>query len=310
MMNPPTVNDLKAQNQQIEGQIEKHQTELEKLQKADPEFYRHLRETEGNLLSFGDRDQFDLGDLGDLDDVVTAMQNDKNKQTRREIEGEVESESEEEEEELDDDDAAKFMEEEDDNKNDSDDDAKDELIPDDPEAMEDDDVAQFMDEDGDEDDEEEDISNEDDVDGMEVDVDDEQRFADEAENETITKMAAQGETEAFGLFAEYTISRVEQMINRVESSTDHKCLGAILSAFSRFVEYMLSAEAEIAQAADKKKKSKSSIMVANNPGFKLLLKWCISQMGEKVKHILKITDRQNHLPRALSTNSLSLFSDF
>eukprot|EP01084_Bolivina_argentea_P013510 25370_1 len=85
-LEPPNESQLTAQNSQIKNQIKEHQSALESLKSADPDFYQHLQEMEGNLLSFGDRDEFNLGDLGDIDSVVDTIQTQQMKQNMNEME--------------------------------------------------------------------------------------------------------------------------------------------------------------------------------------------------------------------------------
>eukprot|EP01084_Bolivina_argentea_P123172 218292_1 len=78
-MKQPKASQLINDNENITKKIEQHQSALENLKNADPEFYKHLTEMDDNILSFGDNNQFNLGDLNsnDIDNTITLMQKDK-----------------------------------------------------------------------------------------------------------------------------------------------------------------------------------------------------------------------------------------
>ena len=65
-MEPPIASSLEEQNSALSASIRVHQSTLESLKEADPDFCQHLAQMDENML--------DLGALDDVDDAVSQIQ--------------------------------------------------------------------------------------------------------------------------------------------------------------------------------------------------------------------------------------------
>jgi len=84
---PMSAERIVRENERLKSEISHHQNALQSLKDADPEFYQHLQEMDGNLLAFGDDAEYDLGELGDVDEAVEHIQSDQMRKTKQELDG-------------------------------------------------------------------------------------------------------------------------------------------------------------------------------------------------------------------------------
>ena len=204
-----TENKIREENQRIKNEIKQHQSALESLKSADPEFYKHLQEMDGNLLAFGDDDQYDLGDLGDIDHAVDNIQKDKINNAKKEI---------------DIDDNQDDIDNDDDNDDTSNDDE-------DEDESENEDMNAFMDDD--EDEEHEVLANN--TERVEADV----QFSDGGSDDDVDNFDEGGDLiddivdEA--MFA-FDVSELQELIKKVEEDKSIIALKKLLNGFCSFVE--------------------------------------------------------------------------
>ena len=204
-----TESKIKEENQKIKNEIKQHQSALESLKSADPEFYKHLQEMDGNLLAFGDDDQYDLGELGDIDDAVGKIQKDKINAAKREID----------------------IDENEDNDDDDNDDTSNDDEP------ENEDMDAFMDDDEEEENEDEEVSPK-----LRKKVQEEVQFSDGGSDEDVDDDNDFDEGDDLiddivdeAMF-EFDVSELQELIKKVEEEKSMYALKKMLNGFCSFVE--------------------------------------------------------------------------